>query len=118
MCDRAHPMALPAASGEGSHPSWALPSRVHEGLGYRAFHPRTAYKVMPWPGHVQPFKTPASSTCAVQDSTSAIRIRKRGPLTPGPPYKGEGLASTILVKPSPGRRRCAAAATLSRFEAR
>ena len=88
MCDRAHPRALPAASGDGSHPSWALPSRVHEGSGYRAFQTRTAYKVMPWLSHVQLFKTPASSTCAVQVSPSTIRIRKRGHLTPGPPYKG------------------------------
>src|SRR5215469_1216025 len=90
MCDRAHPRALPAVPGDGSHPSWALSSRVHEGLGYPASHCRTAYKVMPWPGHEQQLKTPASSTCAET-------VLKHGGdlLTPHPPYKGEGCSSAL-----------------------
>src|SRR5215469_16980929 len=96
MCDRAHPRALPAVPGDGSHPSWALSSRVHEGLGYPASHCRTAYKVMPWPGHEQQLKTPASSTCA------ETVLRHGGDLlTPHPPYKGEGLPRPVLEIPSP-----------------
>src|SRR5690349_6100986 len=34
------------------------------------------------------------------------------------PWEGEGLARTVLERPSPGRRRCAPSATLSRVEAR
>src|SRR5215469_3404282 len=111
MCDRAHPRAIPAVPGDGSHPSWALPSRVHEGLGYPASHCRTAYKVMPWPGHEQQLKTPASSTCA------ETVLRHGGDLlTPHPPYKGEGRPRTVLERPSPPI--VARWVPLSRFKAR
>src|SRR5215469_9015749 len=96
MCDHAHPRALPAVPGDGSHPSWALPARVHEGLGYPASHCLTAYKVMPWPGHEQQLKTPASSTCA------ETVLRHGGDLlTPHPPYKGEGRAGARLTAEKP-----------------
>src|SRR5215470_16650653 len=111
MCDRAHPRALPAVPGDGSHPSWALSSRVHEGLGYPASHCRTAYKVMPWPGHEQQLKTPASSTCA------ETVLRHGGDLlTPHPPYKGEGRARAVLELPSPPI--ASRWVPLSRFKAR
>ena len=100
MCDRAHPRALPAVPGDGSHPSWAFPSRVHEGSGYPASHRRTAYKVTPWPSHERPHKTPASSTCA-RTTKPSVPQHRGALLTPPAPYKGEGRARAVLELPSP-----------------
>ena len=103
MCDRAHPRALPAVPGDGSHPSWAFPSRVHEGSGYPASHRRTAYKVTPWPSHERPHKTPASSTCA-RTTKPSVPQHRGALLTPPAPYKGEGNRTWILlISPHPAQ---------------
>ena len=81
MCDRAHPRALPAVSGEGSHPSWAFP-RVwmrDQGAG-EAARP-----------HIRLYR----GTSTRIDAKPQRPYSAPGPSTPLSPYHAERSANAI-----------------------
>ena len=94
------------ASVDGSRLSWALPSRVHEGLGVRASSP-TGYKVMRCCPHNSSRPSPGSRRLAAHCAT--LRSEP-STLAPCSPPSRHGLSRAELAVPTQRRPALTAAA--------